>query len=103
MITAGKDCIDCIYYEPIDKFYSRCTARDKRYHYGQWVPCNDKKSSDIQAMFEQKEKEIEEKILEEEMDKDRIIDKGIKKERTTKTKKKTTIPKNTKKKGEDKK
>lgn len=42
MITAGKECEDCRYYEPIDKFYSRCTARDKKYHYGQWVPCNDK-------------------------------------------------------------
>ena len=42
MITAGKECEDCRYYEPIDKFYSKCTARDKKYHYGQWVPCNDK-------------------------------------------------------------
>ena len=46
MIVAGKDCQSCIYNEPIDKFYNHCKARDKKYHYGQWVPCEDKRESD---------------------------------------------------------
>ena len=41
-ITACKDCQDCKYFEMLDKFYMRCHARDKRYHYGQWVPCDDR-------------------------------------------------------------
>ena len=59
MIVAGKDCQDCIYYEPIDKFYNKCTARDKRYCYGQWVPCEDKKPLEVQLLFEQKKQEVE--------------------------------------------
>lgn len=55
MIVAGKDCSDCIFYEKIDKFYSHCSARDKKYHYGQWVPCEDKKTSDVQLMFDKKD------------------------------------------------
>lgn len=57
MIVAGKDCQSCIYNEPIDKFYNHCKARDKKYHYGQWVPCEDKRESDIQAFFIQKKEE----------------------------------------------
>ena len=41
-ITACKDCVDCKYYERLDKFYMLCHARDKKYHYGGWIPCNDK-------------------------------------------------------------
>lgn len=48
MIVACKDCSDCKYFEMLDKFYMRCHARDKRYHYGQWVPCDDK----IEGIFE---------------------------------------------------
>ena len=66
MIVAGKECQDCIYYSQIDKFYSHCSARDKKYHYGQWVPCEDKKPLELQLLFEQKRREVEEKIVEEE-------------------------------------
>ena len=47
MIVAYKECQDCIYYSPIDKFYCHCSARDKKYHYGQWVPCEDKKLLEV--------------------------------------------------------
>lgn len=47
MIVAYKECQDCIYYSPIDKFYCHCSARDKKYHYGQWVPCEDKKPLEV--------------------------------------------------------
>jgi len=66
MIVAGKECQDCIYYSQIDKFYSHCSARNKKYHYGQWVPCEDKKPLELQLLFEQKRREEEEKIAEEE-------------------------------------
>ena len=41
-ITACKDCKDCKYFEMIDKFYMKCNARDKKYMYGQTVPCEDR-------------------------------------------------------------
>lgn len=69
MIVAGKDCQDCIYYEPIDKFYNKCTARNKKYHYGQWVPCEDKKPLDVTLPIEVEEavedvaKEVEETVV----------------------------------------
>ena len=47
MIVAYKECQDCIYYSPIDKFYCHCSARDKKYHYGAWVPCEDKKPLEV--------------------------------------------------------
>ena len=47
MIVAYKECQDCVYYSPIDKFYCHCSARDKKYHYGQWVPCEDKKPLEV--------------------------------------------------------
>lgn len=76
MIVAGKDCQDCIYYEPIDKFYNKCTARDKKYHYGQWVPCEDKKPLEVQLLFEQKKQEVEQadKAEQEETAKNAIDD-----------------------------
>ena len=44
-ITAYKDCKNCKYLEVIDKFYMHCTARDKKYMYGQAVPCEDKEKT----------------------------------------------------------
>ena len=55
MIVAYKECQDCIYYSPIDKFYCHCSARDKKYHYGQWVPCEDKKPLDVTLPIEVEE------------------------------------------------
>ena len=52
MIVAYKECQDCIYYSPIDKFYCHCSARDKKYHYGQWVPCEDKKLLEVTLLDE---------------------------------------------------
>ena len=69
MIVAGKECQDCIYYSQIDKFYSHCSARNKRYHYGQWVPCEDKKPLDVTLPIEVEEavedvvKEVEETVV----------------------------------------
>ena len=42
MITACKDCANCKHFEMLDKFYMMCHAREKKYMYGQSVPCNDK-------------------------------------------------------------
>ena len=42
-ITACKDCKDCMYFTMLDKFHMTCLARDKKYMYGQAVPCDDKK------------------------------------------------------------
>ncbi len=41
-ITAYKNCKGCMHFEMIDKFYMHCKARDKKYMYGQSVPCDDK-------------------------------------------------------------
>ena len=41
-ITAYKDCLKCANFAPIDKFNMQCKARDKKYLYGQAVPCDDK-------------------------------------------------------------
>lgn len=42
MITAYKDCLKCANFAPIDKYNMQCTARDKKYLYGQSVPCDDR-------------------------------------------------------------
>lgn len=44
-ITACKDCKGCIYFEMIDKFYMHCKVRDKKYMYGQSIPCEDKEKN----------------------------------------------------------
>ena len=41
-IVACKDCKNCKYFEMLDKYYMGCHARNKKYMYGQWVPCEDK-------------------------------------------------------------
>ena len=41
-ITAYKDCLKCANFAPIDKYNMQCKARDKKYLYGQSVPCDDK-------------------------------------------------------------
>lgn len=41
-ITAYKDCQNCQYFVQIDKYYMTCIARNKKYMYGQSVPCNNK-------------------------------------------------------------
>lgn len=41
-ITAYKDCQNCQYFVQVDKFYMNCIARNKKYMYGQSVPCSDK-------------------------------------------------------------
>ena len=41
-ITAYKDCLNCANFAQIDKFNMHCKARDKKYLYGQAVPCDDK-------------------------------------------------------------
>lgn len=45
-ITAFKDCTKCQFFEQIDKYNMHCKARDKKYMYGQTVPCEDFKKSD---------------------------------------------------------
>ena len=45
MITACKDCKNCKHFEMLDKFYMKCHARDKKYMYGQSVPCEDKEKT----------------------------------------------------------
>ena len=42
-ITAYKDCKGCMYFTMLDKFHMTCLARNKKYTYGQAVPCDDKK------------------------------------------------------------
>lgn len=44
-ITAYKDCKGCIHLEEIDKYYMHCKARDKKYMYGQSIPCDDKEKN----------------------------------------------------------
>lgn len=66
IIIAYKECTNCMHFNAIDKYYMKCTARNKKYLYGQWVPCEDKKPLELQLLFEQKQREVKEKIVEEE-------------------------------------
>jgi len=52
MIIAGDDCKDCKYATVDDTDVARvivyCDARDKKYYYGQCIPCEDKVKVDLQ-------------------------------------------------------
>ena len=53
-ITAYKDCKECVYLERIDPYYMHCKVRDKKYMYGQSVPCDDKEKSNKKEKGEKK-------------------------------------------------
>lgn len=59
-ITAYKDCKGCIYLGEIDKYYMHCKIRDKKYMYGQSVPCDDKEVDNKKLNKNIKKKEKEE-------------------------------------------
>ena len=84
MIVAGKECQDCIYYSQIDKFYSHCSARNKKYHYGQWVPCEDKKPLDVTLPIE-----VEETVKDAVKEVKETVAKSTKEESVKKVSKKT--------------
>lgn len=42
-ITVGKDCEECAYCEMGAKNTVKCTAKNKTYYFGQYVPCEEKK------------------------------------------------------------
>lgn len=84
MIVAYKECQDCIYYSPIDKFYCHCSARDKKYHYGQWVPCEDKKPLDVTLPIE-----VEEAVEDVVKEAEKTVVKPTKEESVKKVSKKT--------------
>lgn len=52
IIIAYKECTNCMHFNAIDKYYMKCTARNKKYLYGQWVPCEDKKPLDVTLPIE---------------------------------------------------
>lgn len=45
MIIIGKDCEDCE-FATFDGNKVLCEVREKKYYYGQCIPCEDKKKKD---------------------------------------------------------
>ncbi len=38
MIIMGKDCVNCKYYQRLDRLHIKCWVKDKKYIWGQSVP-----------------------------------------------------------------
>lgn len=84
IILAYKECEDCIYFQKIDKFNMICQKREKKYLYGQWVPCEDKKPLDVTLPIE-----VEESVIEDKNESEETVEETIKKELVKKVSKKT--------------
>ena len=78
IILAYKECEDCIYFQKIDKFNMICQKREKKYLYGQWVPCEDKKTLDVTLPMK-----VEETVPIEDSKVEETVELKIKKTRRT--------------------